>query len=46
MGDIYLNDFLAIAASKGDDSFSGCFNQESTSSDRLQRPNTSPAIQG
>jgi hypothetical protein len=45
MGDIYWNSFLTIATSKGDDSFSGCFNQESISSDRLQRPNTSPAIQ-
>jgi hypothetical protein len=41
MGDIYRNSFLTIAASKGGDSFGGCFNQESTSSDRLQRPNTS-----
>jgi Heterokaryon incompatibility protein (HET) len=46
MGDIYQNSFLTIAASKGGDSFSGCFNQESTSTDRLQRPNTPPSHPG
>lgn len=34
MADIYRNSFLTIAASNGKDSSSGCFNQNSISSDR------------
>jgi hypothetical protein len=46
MRHVYRNSFLPIAASKGGDSFSGCFSQESTFSGRLQRPNTSPSHPG
>ncbi|KAI9866731.1 MAG: hypothetical protein M1813_000673 [Trichoglossum hirsutum] len=40
MGDIYQNSFLTIAASKGKDSLSGCFNQTSATIDRLIRPSS------
>ena len=44
MADIYRNSFLTIAASKGEDSFSGCFNQNSISSDRSPYSKSDPDI--